>query len=230
MRPHMTFRQYLKYHRSFLVFLSLIIVAALAIDGFVLYKRAAYAREIERLRSGMSQIERERTDLAVEDQEKRVRVMVALIRRQAKLDKQLHLAVAVDSARMYLGREGAVLREIEIEIGPERVVGMSPDTVMLAHPRGERSVQKIMSAGDEWEVPQWVYRDRGLAIPEDRAVKNVLGPSAVILNGGLVIYSMPSAGPLNDSTYILPGSIRMRAADLAAIVPNLTVGTAVYFY
>lgn len=226
----MNFRQYVKYHRSFLVFLGLVIVAALAIDAFVLYKRAAYATETERLRSGMSELERERTDLALRDHEKRLQVMLALIRRQARLDKRIHLAVSLDSARMYLGREGAVLREIEIEVGPERLVGVAPDTVVLAHPRGERSVQKVLGASDTWDVPEWVYHDRGLPVPADRAIQGALGPSAIVLNGGLVIYAMPEAGPLNDSTYILPGSIRLSASDLAAVVPNLTAGTAVYFY
>jgi hypothetical protein len=226
----MNFRQYARYHRSFLIFLALVVVAALAIDAFVLYKRAAYAREVDRLRSGMSQLERERTDLALEDQEKRLRVMLALIRRQAKLDRRIHLAVSLDSARMYLGREGAVLREIDIEIGPERLVGVAPDTVMLAHPRGERSVQKVLGAEDVWDVPAWVYHDRGLAVPSDRSVKAALGTQAIVLNGGVVIYSMPSSGPLNDSSYILPGSIRISAADLQAVLPNLAAGTAVYFY
>ena len=226
----MNFAQYLRYHRSFLIFLALVVTAAVAIDAFVIYKRSAYAKEIDRLRSGMSQLERERTDLALENQEKRLQVMLALIRRQAKLDQRIHLAVSLDSARMYLGREGAVLREIDVEIGPERMVGVPPDTVMLAHPRGERSVQRILSESDRWEIPVWVYRDRNLAVPDDRNVEGALGPSAIILNGGLVLYSMPSAGPLNDSTYILPGSIRVSAADLRAIVPNLAPGSAVYFY
>jgi hypothetical protein len=52
----------------------------------------------------------------------------------------------------------------------------------------------------------------------------------VILNGGLVIYAMPTAGPLNDSSYVLPGSIRVRAEDLSAVAPNLSAGTAVYFF
>lgn len=226
----MNFRQYVRYHRSFFVFLALIVTAALAVDAFVLYKRAGYAREIERLRSGMSELERERTDLALENEEKRLSVMVALIRRQARLDARIHLGVSVDSGRMYLGREGAVLREFDVEVGPERMVGIAPDTVMLAHPRGERSVQMVLSGEDEWEVPRWVYLDRGLPVPEQRSVKGALGPHAVVLNGGLVIYSMPSAGPLNDATYILPGSIRVSASDLAAVVPNLAAGTAVYFY
>ena len=226
----MDFKQYAKYHRSFLLFLALVIGAALTVDAFVIYKRVAYAGEIERLRSGMSELERRKTDLALENEEKRLTVTMELIRRQAKLDKRIHLAVAMDSGRMYLGREGSVLREIDIEIGPERMVGVAPDTVMLAHPRGERSVQKVLGARDSWEVPQWVYLDRRLPVPEDRAVRAALGPVAVILNGGLVIYSMPSVGPLNDSTYVLPGSIRISEEDLRAVAPNLSPGTAVYFY
>ncbi len=226
----MDFKQYAKYHRSFLLFLALVAGAALVVDAFVVYKRVAYAGEIERLRSGMSELERKKTDLALQNEEKRLTVTMELIRRQAKLDKRIHLAVAMDSARMFLGREGSVLREIDIEIGPERMVGVAPDTVMLAHPRGERSVQKVLGARDSWEVPQWVYLDRRLPVPEDRSVKGALGPLAVILNGGLVIYSMPSVGPLNDSTYVLPGSIRISEEDLRAVAPNLSSGTAVYFY
>lgn len=226
----MDFRQYARYHRSFLVFLALIVVTALALDAFVLYKRAAYGSEIERLRSGMSELERRKTDLAVANEEKRLQVMLALIRRQARVDQRLHLAIEVDSARMHLGREGAVLREIDVEVGPERMVGIAPDTVMLAHPRGERTVQRVLSADDPWEVPAWVFLDRGLPVPESRAITGALGPDAVILNGGVVIYATPRDGPLADSSYVLPGSIRVSRSDLNAVAPNLTPGTAVYFY
>ena len=57
-----------------------------------------------------------------------------------------------------------------------------------------------------------------------------LGRAAVRLDGGSVIYSLPSVGPLNDSAYVLPGAIRVRASDLKAIAPNLRPGVAVYFY
>ena len=53
---------------------------------------------------------------------------------------------------------------------------------------------------------------------------------AILLNGGTVLYAMPSAGPLNDSSYVLPGSVRLRAEDLRAIKPNLETGMRVYFY
>jgi len=67
-------------------------------------------------------------------------------------------------------------------------------------------------------------------VPAERVLKGALGPVAIVVTGGTVIYSMPSVGPLNDSSYILPGGVRARAADLRAIVPNLKPGVRVYFY
>jgi len=41
---------------------------------------------------------------------------------------------------------------------------------------------------------------------------------------------MPTTGPLNDSVYVMPGSVRVRASDLRAVVPDLKPGMTVYFY
>jgi hypothetical protein len=61
-------------------------------------------------------------------------------------------------------------------------------------------------------------------------VTGALGPAAIVLSGGTVIYAMPTTGPLNDSSYVLPGSVRASAVDLKAILPNLTPGMKIYFY
>jgi hypothetical protein len=53
---------------------------------------------------------------------------------------------------------------------------------------------------------------------------------AIVLEGGTVIYSMPTAGPLNDSAYVMPGAVRAKADDLRAVLPNLARGTKVYFF
>lgn len=226
----MTFRQFRQRHPAFVTAIAIVLLAFLALDGWLVYKRVTYQQEIARLRSGMSEFERKRTDAILNSRERRFDMMMQLLRRQAKWDKEIHLAVPVDSARMYLEREGAVLREIPVEVGPERRIGTPPDTVHMAVPRGSRSVQLILGDGDSWEVPDWVYRDRGIPVPPERVVKGALGPVAILLDGGTVIYSLPEAGPLNDSGYVLPGSIRVRAEDLRAIVPNLGKGTVVYFY
>ena len=210
--------------------MTLALLAFLAFDGWLIYKRVKYTREIERLRGGMSEAERRRTDMLVEENENKYRVMVELIRRQAQGDKELHLSVAVDSGEMYLEREGAILREMRTEVGPEAWVRNSSDSVLMAAPRGTRTIEKILDEDGPWEVPAWVYSQRGLPVPSERSLKGALGPVAVLLNGGTVIYSMPSAGPLNDSSYVLPGSIRVRLTDLRAVAPNLKAGMNVYFY
>jgi hypothetical protein len=178
----------------------------------------------------MTALERNRTDAILARDENRLRIAVELIRRQARIDKDLHLSVTVDSGVMFLEREGALLREMPIQIGPEKTVGASPDTVRMVAPRGARTIERIVDENGTWEVPAWVYADRGLQTSAEREIRGALGPAAIILSGGTVIYSMPSAGPLNDSAYVLPGSVRARAADLKAILPNLQNGMTVYFY
>ena len=131
---------------------------------------------------------------------------------------------------MYLEREGALLREMPVVVGPEKRVGIAPDTVHLAPPLGVRRVARVLTEADAWEVPSWVYTDRGLPLPLDRVVPGGLGPVAILLDGGTVIYSLPSSGPLADSSYALPGAVRARAQDLRAVIPNLAPGTRIYFY
>ena len=223
-------REFRHAYPGILATMSVALFVMLVASGLLLYKRITYQREIERLRAGMTDVERKRADMLMESTENRFQVMLELIRRQALGDKELHLAVAVDSGVMRLQREGALLRDMRVEFGPEKVVGAAPDTVHMAIPRGTRTVEKLIDASDGWEVPRWVYEDRGLAVPADRTVKGALGPAAIVLNGGTVLYSMPSAGPLNDSSYVLPGSVRVRAEDLRAIKPNLQAGMRVYFY
>ena len=210
--------------------MGLALVMLLAIDGWLVYKRVRYEREIERLRAGMTAVERRKADAEIASNERRLQVMVELARRQALGDKDLHLSIAVDSGVMHLAREGAVLRDMPARVGPEKWVGTAPDTVKMVAPRGTRTIEKVLDGSAGWEVPAWVYADRGVPVPADRTLAGALGPAAVLLNGGTVIYTMPTVGPLNDSSYIMPGSVRLRTEDLQAVVPNLKPGMTVYFY
>lgn len=222
-----------EFRRSYpgiLVTMAIALFAFLAIDAWLIRKRVRYRGEIERLRAEMTGLERSRTDAILAREGNRLRIALELIRRQASIDKALHLSVTVDSGVMFLEREGAHLREMPIQIGPEKTVGVAPDTVRMVAPRGARTVERIIDEEGSWEVPAWVYADRGLQPSQERTIKGALGPAAIILSGGTVIYSMPSVGPLNDSAYVLPGGVRARAADLKAILPNLQNGMTVYFY
>ena len=206
------------------------LVVLLVLDAVLVARRARYEREYTRLRAGLSDVQRQHADAALASDEDRLKMIVALGRRQAAGDAALHLSVAVDSGKMTLERDGVTLRIMPAEVGPERAVGTPPDTVRVVVPRGKRTVMRVLSDSASWEVPRWAYADRGLAPPPDRTLVGALGPVAVQLNGGAVLYSMPTVGPLNDSAYVLPGAIRARADDLRAILPNLQPGMSVYFY
>lgn len=216
-------------HRALWIGVAVILVALGVADAFVVARRARYRDETARLRSSMTVLERERADHIVSQEQNKLRLAIALLRRQAKLEPGLHLAVSVDSAAMYLERDGALLREMPVIIGPERRVGVAPDTVRLAAPLGVRRIARVLSDSDEVVLPEWVFRDRGLA-PSSEPLAGALGSAALILDGGTVVYSLPTTGPLADSTYVLPGAVRARAEDLRAVAPNLTPGMRIYFY
>ena len=209
--------------------MSIAVVFLLAADGWLVRKYVRYRRETAQLRGSMTEVERNRTDAVLAQNENRLKVMVEMFKRQAKVDATLHLAVSLDSNVMYLERDGALLRAMPITVGPDRRVGTGSDTVHIAAPRGKRLVERLLDESTVSELPSWVYGDRGIPVGETR-LKGALGPSAIMLDAGTVIYSLPAVGPLNDSAYVLPGAIRARASDLKAIAPNLKPGVAVYFY
>ena len=206
------------------------VAALLAVDAFLAYKRWQYGQEISRIRARMTEVERRRTDAIVESSANRMQLMVALARRDAVGESGLNLAVSADKGTMLLQREGAQLREMAVKIGPEATVGSPPNEVRLAPPLGKRVVVRVVDASYPWEVPAWVWAQRGMAPPPDRRVEGALGPVAILLDGGAVIYSRPSAGPLADEAYVLPGGVRAEAADLEAIRENLVPGMPAYFY
>jgi hypothetical protein len=210
--------------------LLLLLLAIGAFDGFLLLRRARYREESARLRAGMSTLERTRTDAIVAAQADRAELMLELMRRQAEGDDDLHLAISTDSSYLALDRGAARLRVITAEIGPARRVGVAPDTMHVAIPRGLRAVQRLLNASDRFELPAWVWVDRGLPVPAARADSGWVGRGAIVTSGGTLIYSLPASGPLADSSYVMPGSIRVPAGDLAAIRENLSSGMRVYFF
>jgi hypothetical protein len=178
----------------------------------------------------MTKAQRERADAVVTAERHRLRVEWELIRRQARGDKQLHLAVNVDSGRMILERDGIVMREMPVRLGPERFRGATSDTSIAVQPLGQRTVQRILGEGDSWDVPRTVFNDRGLPVPDSRRVKGALGDHAIVLTEGTVVYAVPESGPLADSSYVLPGSIQVSPADLKALSASIRPGMSVYFY
>ncbi|MEO5902982.1 MAG: hypothetical protein ABIQ55_03115 [Gemmatimonadaceae bacterium] len=130
------------------VFTLLIALAAmLAVDGYLILKRGTYEQEVSRLRASMTETERAKTDAIVESEESKARIALELARRQAKIEKTLHLSVSVDSGKIYLEREGAVLREMAALFGADTKVSNGADSIPVVVPRGERTVAKISDDG-----------------------------------------------------------------------------------
>lgn len=140
-------RDFRQAYPGFVFTLLIGLAAILAIDGFLIVKRRTYEAEVARLRGSMTETERAKTDAIVESEQNKTRMALELARRQAKIEKSLHLSVSVDSGKIYLEREGAVLREMAAVFGADAKVSNGGDSIPVVVPRGERTVAKISDEG-----------------------------------------------------------------------------------
>ena len=223
-------RELREAHPRIVTGMVLAIGVFLLADLVLAYNRIQYGRELERMRAAMTETERRRVDTVAASEVSRLAIAAELLRRQSLGDEELHLGVDTKKGLLYLERHGARLREMRVRLGREATVGTPPDTVVLAAPLGKRLVARVEDGSYVWAVPEWVYVDRGWPVPDDRRISGALGPLAIFLDGGAVLYARPALGPLSDVSYVLPGSVRMEAPDLEAIRESLKPGMAVYFY
>lgn len=229
-KPTNTERNHVSRRVSRTVSLAIILVGFIALDGLLVYKRQRYREETDRLRAGMTTLERQRADAIVEAEADRSDLILQLARRQSTGDDALHLAVSSESSFVALDRGAVRLRTMPARFGPARRVGVPPDTLRVAAPQGMRRVDRRLEQTDRFELPAWVWVDRGLPVPADRAGEGLVGPDAIVTSGGTLLYAAPTTGPLADSAYVMPGAVRLSAADLAAIRQNIASGMRVYFW
>lgn len=199
-RRRSNWRDFRKTYPGFVKTIAIGVIAMLAIDGWLVAQRLKYDREIDRLRGSMTEAERQKTDLIVQSEEDKVRMAIALARRQAQIDKKLHLSVSLDSARMYLEREGALLRSMPVAIGAERKVAAGSDSIPMPAPRGERTISKFNA-------------------------KEIILDGGTVISAG----SLPAAGD-TAAAGLRPGEVRISQSDMTAILPNISAGMKVYFY
>ncbi|MBI1809178.1 MAG: hypothetical protein HYR75_04710 [Gemmatimonadetes bacterium] len=163
-------------------------VAVAVADVVLLARRAAFASETTRLRAAMTASERDRVDAALVADSNRLAVIVELARRDARGDERLHLAVALDSGRMHLEQQGAVLRTMPVDVGPDLWVHhTASDSVLLTAPRGARTIERI------------------------------LGDSALALSGGAMLYARAagdSARAMPGSVRVAANELRVLLPSL----------------
>jgi hypothetical protein len=136
-------RDFRRAYPGFVFVLGLALATMVAVDAWLLLKRVKYNHDVAQLRAHMTQAERERSDAIVQSEQNKLRIAIELAKRQAKFNKKLHLNVSIDSARMYLTREGALLREMPVQFGPERTATATSEAPPAAVPRGERTIADL---------------------------------------------------------------------------------------
>ena len=176
--------------------MALGLVALLALDGFLAFKALQYRRQIREDRASMTVTERERADALVASQAGRAELQEALVAQQAAKEKGLNLSITLDEGTLDLQREGAQLRTARVQIGPEVTVGQPPGARKITPPLGRRQVVAVVDGSYAWEVPAWVWTQRGQQPAPNRRIPGALGDVAVLLDDGTVIYSRPKVGPL----------------------------------
>lgn len=178
----------------------------------------------------MTDVERSRANSVIAATADRYALQIEVMRRLAQGESKLHLAVVADEGRMYLEQQGAQLRTMKVRLGPEYSVGTAPGALRVVPPRGKRTVLRLVDDSFAWPLPSWFRAQRRLEVPPPATAVGALGRVAILLQGGAVIYARPAGGPLADTDYVLPGSVRADAADLQAISESVVPGMPVYFY
>ncbi len=136
-------RDFRRSYPGFVLTLVFALVALLSVSGFLFYKRGLYEAEVVRLRASMTDNERARTDAIVAAEQNKARIALELARRQAKIEKNLHLSVAIDSGKIFLERDGAVLREIRAAFGAETAAGSGGGSPPVVIPRGQKTIAGV---------------------------------------------------------------------------------------
>jgi hypothetical protein len=193
-------------------------------DLSLIIKHIEFARQQAELRSALAQTEILRTT-AVQVTEHNIGATGAgLARREMLLARELHLAVDCHKGVMYLRQSGAVLREMPIRLSPAS--GPAADSrqgnAPAAQPRGRLVLARVVDGSASRELPESALARR--------MSTGSLGPLALVLDNGALIYSQPGTGPPVEARDLPPGSIRAEAADLEAIKANLQPGMGVYLY
>jgi hypothetical protein len=142
-RRRVKWRDFRRAYPGFVFTMILALLLFLSLDIYLVQKRRAYGAEVDRLRAAMSDAERERTDAIVAAEQDKARIALELAKRQAQMETRLHLAVAIDSGRVYLERDGRILREMAALFGPEKGTTPGSDSVPVVVPRGQQSISKV---------------------------------------------------------------------------------------
>lgn len=214
---------YLNHPRSAIV-LAVAIVVLLLADLALIYKRNLYSREHAELPATITRAQTLHAEALAKTEQNLEARRILLARREALLVKETHLTLDSSKGIMYLQRDRAILREMPVRLGP--ALTRKPSAPL----RESRRVLQVVDDNYRYQVPEAAFLHRGEPVPAEKAIAGALGPLAVLLEGGAVIYSRPKQGQLGDETYLLPRGILVARTDLEGIKETLHPGMRVYLY
>ncbi|MDD5456200.1 MAG: L,D-transpeptidase [Candidatus Margulisbacteria bacterium] len=227
------FSRWLEFRKSYPYLawsLATAIIILIIINITLLSSLVFFHYELKNMQTLMTLAEQRRIEAMASAEKNQLALAVELTKQMDWKDNSVHLAIDTKKGVMVLTREGAQLREMSISTGKDSTIGSSPDRVRLTTPLGKRLVIKVVDGSFPWIVPDWVYKQRGLKPLSGNSITGALGPLAIFLDSGTIIYTRPASGPLADDSYILPGSVRISTTDAEAIRKELLPGMVVYFY
>jgi hypothetical protein len=210
--------------------LTLGLAALVVVDVVLAVQWWRYRRQTVATRSAMTAMERQKADTLLAAREGHAALAMALARQQAVQDRRINLAVDLKEGTMALQREGAQLRVMRVDVGPEITVGHPPGALKVTPPLGVRRIARVVDGSYDWDAPAWVYTHRSRPVPATRRTRGGLGEIAILLDDGTPIYSTARQGPLAEAGFVMPGAVRAAASDLSTVAENLQPGTPVYFH
>jgi hypothetical protein len=91
----------------------------------------------------MTSAERRRSEFIIATEQDKLRMELALAKHQAQWDAKLHLSVATDSGRMYLERDGALLRDMRVWIAPASIPSANGHDMASSTALGQRTIVQV---------------------------------------------------------------------------------------
>src|SRR5439155_5658829 len=92
-RRRPSWAEFRRGYRGLVAVAAVVVLVLLVADIWIVMRRLRYHREIARLRASMTDLERQRTDQLIAQEQNKLRLALELLRKQAQLERALHLTV-----------------------------------------------------------------------------------------------------------------------------------------
>ena len=140
--------------------------------------------ELNRIREELSELDLTRDQLSKE-------LDARMSYLQALQSEEFYISIDTQKKRMELRLGKDVVRDCEVQIGPQKTIKSRGKTWTFVPVKGAFTVVGKES-GMDWTVPEWLYAMNGRQPPAERpTIENGLGKYVIFLPDNYVIHSPP---------------------------------------